>query len=198
MQKKLVLATICVLAFLVPPALGDILPGVLGLRILPDEGVYIVNPSQNPVAFDGYEIRLPPGPQGYGYLNGVWDPVAQTGWRSFEDWIGENLTEAFAALGSVTWGQTAPPKHSETEHETLLAELNLSGSTTLGPGEMLWIGRPIGPAHAGPELRFFYHGPSDGGDKRQGGLDVVPEPGSLLMLLAAALAVAGLAWRRRP
>ena len=150
-----------------------------------DHQACIKNDTGSAVTFDAYEIYSAGSLLDTNYV----DPLV-SGWRSFGDWIAEDMMGAFAALGSVTWGELAALP-------SVVSDGNLSGSTTLAAGGVLPICVPAPLAteadfhEAGSgvygDLQFYYVNSAVSTEKIDG--MIVPEPVTLTLLGLGSLAL---------
>jgi PEP-CTERM motif len=149
---------------------------------------YINNDTGSAVTFDACEIHS----AGSLLDPSEFYPGQTSGWRSFGDWLGEDMMAAYAALGHFGWGELAAQTH-------VVSDGNLSGSTTLADGGSLFIGFPAPSATpadshtAGSgdygDLKFYYLNSAVSTEKIDGNIDVIPEPATLTLLGLGGLAL---------
>ncbi len=151
-------------------------PCDLQLWVDVDGTAYLVNTTDGPVSFDGYQIAS----EGQNL-----DPA---GWDSISDRIPERITELIGALGAgtLTFGEANPG-------DANLAELNLGGVATLAAHARFSLGKPFKTFSVSGADAFFWSGPGSGGGV--GGTVCIPEPST--WLLAALAGLGHLAFRRR-
>ncbi len=152
-------------------------PNDLHLWVDVDGTAYLLNTTDSPVSFDGYQLVSEAG---------LLDPI---GWDSISDRIPARINELITELGagSLTFGEANPTAFS-------LAELNLGGVATLPAHGKFSLGKPFRSffdvcSHEG----FFWSAPGTGSQQPSG--PICPEPST--WLLAALAALGGVALRRR-
>ena len=121
--------------------------------------------------FDGYEIWS---------VGGLLEPVS---WESIADAAMSSPADVINTLGAgaMSFGEM-------TAGLSLLAELDLPNYATLQSGATWDIGKPA-PDASLADLSFFYSNPDDVGIKYQGGIEIIPEPTTVGLLLVGGLAL---------
>ena len=153
-----------------------------GAVILPDPSLtllidvntgdtWLKNTSAGPFNFDGYEIWSAGG------------LLAPASWQSIADSVVSQPVNVMAALGTgaLSFGEI-------TASTSLLAEFTLSGQATLQAGATWYIGQPAQQASLA-DLSFFYSIPTSSGNKYEGGIEIIPEPATLGLVLIGGLAL---------
>lgn len=130
---------------------------------------WLKNTTGSPLAFDGYEIWSAGGLLG------------SSSWHSIADAVLTQPLDVLSTLGAggLSFGEM-------TATTSLLAEFSLSGQATLPMGVMWYIGTPA-PDASLADLAFFYSRPGAAGTKYEGGIEIIPEPATLGLLLIGGL-----------
>ena len=138
---------------------------------LSTEDAWLKNTTGAALGFDGYEIWSAGG------------LLAPTGWQSIADSVNSQPLDVLLTLGTgaLSFGEL-------TATQDLLAEFSLLRAATLPAGGIWYIGEPA-PQASLADLAFFYSRPGVADTKYQGGIEIVPEPATLGLLLVGGLAL---------
>lgn len=179
--RSLILVSLAISAL--PCAAQDV--GDLCLQVDPGLEATLLNPSNAPIAFDGYTLACE--------VDGCLDP---NGWVSIVDSVAADASFVIAelGLGALSFGEAGVPN----DHQ--LSELNIAGQAVLQPGATWRLGHPF-PLSARDLMQAVDSGAltftlSGRGIVLQAGIECMPEPSSLA-LAAFGAAGCGLFVRRK-
>lgn len=132
---------------------------------------WLKNTTAGPLDFDGYEIFS---------AGGLLNPAH---WQSIADSVVSRPGIVLATLGTgaMSFGEFMAVS-------SLLADVSFSDHATLQMGAMWDIGQPA-PDASLADLSFYYSIPLNGGTKYEGGIEIIPEPATLGLLVIGGLAV---------